>query len=235
MLKKLLISCCATFVGISCSYGAVITWGAGTDNGFSEQNGTELAIGQVVRIGTFTFGTTQAQTDALIQQNAGSAAGITTLNNNFVSLGFARIGDVFGVPSNFRGATSSNTSAVQGKQLYIWALRSTNSTTEATAVSTATQIGIVYFPLSLDSDWAVPNEVPIPDNTHVIDLTDLTDSAGTSLVAGAKVVVGSFPTGFSNFGDAPNFGLAIVPEPSSLLLLCGAGLALSARRFRAKG
>lgn len=211
MLKQiLLVSALASI--LSCgSYAATIAFGAAQDNGFSDSQGQELEIGNIVQVGVFTTGANEAERDNAIVSGFGSPAFFT---QNFVSLGTARIGDVFGTPSNFQGVSNVDTTPYVGQQLYMVALRSTDTSTAPAAMSTARDIGVYYLSLSVNTSWAVPPQNPVPGST-AIDLSDLTNPAGNALVNGARVLVGRFPLGASTAGGAPNFGLAPVPEPSS--------------------
>jgi hypothetical protein len=223
MLNKLALSIClGTFV-TSSSMAATIAWGAGQDNGFSLSNGTELAVGNLVRLGHFSI------TDGQIQAFF-SAGNIGALNSSFTEIAVAQIGDDFAVPSNFGKSSTPDTTAVAGLQLYFWAYHSSNNSSTANSIITALQMGIVYMDKAINPSWAAPAQNPVPGST-AIDLSDLTNALGTALVSGANIVVGSFPTGTSTATGAPNVGLAsIVPEPTSAALIMVGLLSFAARR-----
>lgn len=201
-------------------------WGALIDNGISLANGSNVGAGNLIRVGTFDI------SDAQIAANAGN---IAFLNSHFTEFGNTRFG--IGVPvsaANEHFFTSSTANSgpsgldIQGDQIYIWALASTDNTSVATSIATAFQLGIFYMDKAVDADWAVPVEDQIPNDTN-IDLTNL--SNGNSLAVGANVVVGSFPNGTSDASGAPNFGLA-VPEPSAATAVIASIGLLALRRRR---
>ena len=206
---------------------SIITWGASADNGFSLANGSNLAIGNLVRIGTFNI------TDDAIIANGGD---IAFLNSHFIEYGNARIGDnVGGLAEHFAANSSANAGSsglnIAGEQIYIWALASTDNSSVGASVATAFQLGIFYLDQATDARWTIPVEEPLPGATN-LDLTDL--SNGNVLANGAHVLVGSFPNGTSDQpGNAPNFGLA-VPEPSAITaVIASVGLLALRRRRRA--
>lgn len=225
MFKKLALSISLAVLITGSAHAAAIVWGAGQDNGFSQTNGTELAIGNLVRLGNFSISDGQIQAFF-------SAGNIAALNSNFTEIAVGHIGDNIGAPSNFAESDNVDTTAVAGLQLYFWAYYSSNNTSPATSISTALQMGIVYMDKAINPAWAAPVQSPIPGSTS-IDLSDLTDGPGTALISGAHIVVGSFPTGTSTAGGAPNAGLAqIVPEPTSAALMLVGVVSIAARRRR---
>jgi hypothetical protein len=227
-MKRLFSSLLIATSMISVGHAATIVWGAGQDNGFSLQNGSNLGIGNLARVGTFNV------SDAVIAANAGN---ISFLNSHFTEFGNARIGDNFGVAEHFSMNSVANSGPaglnIEGAQIYYWVFASTDNSSVANSISTAFQLGIFYFDKALDGDWAVPTQVP-PGPTATTDISDLT--TGSALTTGAHVVVGSFPDGNSDQGPAfaPNFGLAIVPEPSAAVaMVASVGLLALRRRRRA--
>jgi hypothetical protein len=228
MLKNSFLALAVALSVASSSQAATIVWGAQQDNGLSTFGGAELSQTQgFIRLGFFNL------SDAAILA-AFNTGDLSALANAFTEFGFGRIGDGLGVPSNFAEQTTANAEALGlvGKQIYFWAFRSTDITSSSTAVNTALESGIFYFDKSLNSAWTFPPEGPPPGSTSV-DLTNLTNAAGTDLLAGAHVVVGDFPNGSSSAAGAPNFGLSpVIPEPSAALLLGMGALGIIARRRR---
>jgi hypothetical protein len=209
---------------VSAGHAATIVWGASQDNGLSLQDGSNLAVGNLVRVGTFDI------TDGVIAANAGN---ISFLNSHFIEFGNARIGDGVGVPEHFSKESVANSGPaglnIEGAQIYIWAFASTDNSSVANSISTAFQLGIYYVEMGIDGDWAVPTQIP-PGPTATIDLSDLSNVA--VLANGAHVVVGSFPNGNSDQAPfAPNFGLA-VPEPSAAVAIVASVGLLALRRRR---
>jgi hypothetical protein len=223
-MKVPLLASIALFTSlVSASDAATIIWGAQIDNGFSLANGSNLGVGNLVRVGTFDI------SDGVIAANAGN---ISFLNSHFTEFGTVRIGQgVAGNPAEHFFSTSNADSGalnIVGAQIYLWAFASTDNTTVASSIATAFQLGIFYMNRTQDADWTVPVENPFPGQT-TIDLTDLTN--GAVLANGANVVVGSFPNGTSDATGAPNFGLA-VPEPSAATAVIASIGLLALRRRR---
>jgi len=194
---------------------ATINWSAGIDHGFSLENGSELPIGSLVRLGWFRDSTSGGQmTDAQIQALKTRP---TDLDSRFVEAGRSTIGSGFmpAKPGHFSAATTLNMSttgsSLVGKQMYLWVLN-------ASTVSAATQQAIIYWSIADTATnpdgtsdtpgtrWLFPALGSFPGST-TIDLTDLTTGSG-SLSAGAHLVVGTYPKGASNASGNANFGLA---------------------------
>lgn len=225
MPKKLVYSIIVISVLGFNAHAASIVWGAMEDNGFSQSNAAELPIGNLVRLGNFSL--TNGQIQAFF-----SVGDIGSLNANFVEVATAKIGDGIGAPSNLAVTSSPDTSAVEGLQMYYWVYAATNNTSNATSMSTAFEMGIFYQDKAVNSSWAFPVQTPAPGSTTV-DITQMTNAGANALVAGANVVIGSFPTGTSTAGSAPNFGLApVVPEPTSAALMLVGLVSLALRRRR---
>lgn len=228
-MKTVLIFVSTSAVIVSAALGAVVEWGAGVSNGFSVASGANLPDNSLVRVGSFDIA------DGVIAQNAFN---IPFLNSHFTQFGLAHIGDNVGDINGHFASTSQNDSGstglnLAGRQIYIWAFASTDNSTPAASILTATQQGIFYIDLANDPDWAFPVQDPVPQNT-TIDLSDLTQLANPgALRNGAHVVIGNFPGGTSTTTNAPNFALA-VPEPASLGLAFAGATAILIRRRRTK-
>ena len=222
MLKKIAITLSLAFAIVSATNAATIVSGADTSNGFSDQDGTDLGAGNLVRVGVFNL------TDAQIQ-SAFAAQNFAALEQGFIQLGTARMGDGFGFSGHYTKGIDADTTSTAGLQLALWVYKSGDNTSDTASINTPQQMGIFYMDRTLNSAWAVPPQSPIPGAT-VIDISNLTDASSANLRAGAHVVLGSFPRGASDATTAPNFGLAAVPEPSSIVLLGIASLGLLARR-----
>lgn len=201
--------------GLISSPAATVNWSAGINHGFSLANGTELAQGSLVRIGWFrNSGTGEQLTDAQIQAQSSSPS---TLNSSFVEVATSTIGSGFtpAVTGHFAASSTADTGAgglnVAGRQMYIWVLN-------AATLGAATQQAILYWDITNTSTnpdgtpqapglrWSFPGQEPVPGST-TIDITDLTTGTG-SLASGAKLLVGTYPTGTSGSTSAANFGLA---------------------------
>ncbi len=210
---QILIGAFALLLSSSATQAATVNWSAGIDHGFSLEGGTQLPAGSLVRLGYFRDPTSGVQlSDTQIQALAGNPA---LLNANFVEAANTTIGSgVSGMPSHFTAVSGVDTAAlgIVGKQAYLWVLN-------AASLVGASQQAILYWdtanatnpdgtPLRPSLRWVFPAQVPIPGTTS-IDLTDLTIGS-TALGTGARLVVGSFPTGTSANTSAPNFGLAVI-------------------------
>ncbi len=225
------LSCCAVLAAaVPASYGATIVWSAGEDNGFSLENGTNLAAGNLIRLGVF---------DVSADIIAANAFNIDFLNAHFIEIAAGQIGDgLGGIPEHFNRTDSpvigSTGFDIAGAKAYMWVFASSDNSTPAASISTVQEHGIFSF-----SSWIIPSDELSPGSL-TIDISDLTNSAGTALLNDppgpnakiSQVLVGSFDKGVSDTTGAPNFGLQVVPEPASTGLAVVGGMALLLRRRR---
>jgi hypothetical protein len=216
-MLRLTLLCFALAVS-STVQAATVVWSA-TINGFDMFNGADVAVGSLVRLGTFNL------TDDEITQNAQN---VPFLESHFTQFGSTTIGNG-GQPAGHFTATTSNESVtavtLAGSQIYVWAFSSGT-------VANSTEHGIFYIPKATDADWQFPEQVPLPGSTQ-IGLDDLTDAAtSTTLRNGAKTLIGTFGPGTSASTGKPNFTLQAVPEPGSGVILALSGCILGGLRRR---
>ena len=182
-------------------------------NGVGTATGTPLAVGSLVRVGTFT-----AASPWIVANQYDFAA----LNTNFVEFGTFSIGAGYGVAGHAVATVSGDTSlfagaggTLEGDNIYLWVFN-------AASAGTATQHGIFT---ATNGAWRFPVQTDIP-NTTTFNLRDALFSGG--------MVVGGFGTGSSATPpNAPLFNLApTVPEPGAGLglLLASAGFLRRRRR-----
>jgi hypothetical protein len=211
--------------GISAS-GAALVFSAAQDNALSLSSGGIVPQGNLARAGFFDID------DATIIANN---VNLSFLNSHFTEFGTARIGDGFaGANGIFQSSRlnrpNSDAEGFGNKQIYMWVFASTDNSSVPQSVSTAFEHGIFYVDMANAGNWRFRLTGDVPNDT-AIDLSDLTDAAGTSLVPGAHVVVGTFPKGVSPNGSSPNFGL-VIPEPSTAVLLGLGFVSVLTRRQR---
>jgi len=194
-----------------------VNWSAGIHHGFSLENGDELPVGCLVRLGWFRNPETGAQlTDLEIQAMKTS---LTDLDAAFVEAGRSSIGSGFApaLPGHFAAVDVVDGEInLLGKQMYIWVLN-------APTLEEADEQAILYWATSDTTTnpdatadtpgvrWRFPETVIFPGST-TIDLTDLTVGTG-SLAAGARLLVGTYPTGTSDASGFANFGLSNLYQP----------------------
>lgn len=198
----IVIACCLGLV-LPAKAFVTVNAGASADNGVSAASGSELEMGNYVRVGHFTV------SDSDLQAHASD---LDYLKANFVDFGSARVGDAFNVPGQWDKSISNANSDGLGlahQQIHLWILRSTNTSSLAQAIDTAIEHGIFYANKALVPDWQFPASNDIPNST-TIDMTDLTTVDDAVLSAAARVVIGSFPKGKSRSTGAANFGLATI-------------------------
>ena len=230
-MKKAIFGSILAMVSVS-TEAATVNWGAGTDNGFNDSNGADLGQLNLARVGFFDV------SDALLFSNRFD---VSFLDSHFTEFASTTIGSNFGLDGHFTASSNANpaatggiTASIVGAQMYYWILSSTNKSSTALALSSATAQGVFYVNKLNNSSWAFPSQTPVPGFTTT-DLTDLTDAGGGVLAPGATVVIGSFnttPGGVSDASGAPNFQLAAVPEPTSVFLIAAGAAGLMMRRRR---
>lgn len=223
----LVIACCLGLVLPATAF-VTVNAGATADNGVSAASGSELEMGNYVRVGHFTV------SDSDLKAHASD---LDYLNANFVDFGSARIGDAFNVPGHFDRSISNAGSDGLGlahQQIHFWILRSGNTSSLAQALATAFEHGVFYADKALVPDWQFPAGSDIPNVTSV-DLTDLTTADDSVLSAAARVLIGSFPKGKSRSTGAANFGLApVVSGLPDCQTLKPSGIAADGATLRAR-
>jgi hypothetical protein len=227
-MKKFLLAFLAAAL-LGNVHAATIVVEADDDNGFSRESGANLLKGNLVRVGYFDI------SDSVIATNKDN---VGFLDSHFVEFGIAHIGDTYNIDEHFASVVNRNTaggSSFDNKQIALWVFAANNPNSADTFVNIQgkgiLEHGIFYADMAQAPTWRIRPEAEIP-NATTIDITDLTNAAGTGLSPAGRVVVGTFPNGASDALMAPNFGLVtIVPEPSTVLaLLGGAGLLFFRRR-----
>lgn len=191
--------------------------------------GDDLQIGTSVLVGGF-----ESLTSAQVRENAQD---YNFLLENFAIWGGTQIGAGDTPEGLFSPEIPlvNSVPSLAGKQIYILVVAGTNNSTPQASLFSAFQVGLYYFDMALNANWAFPSDAGAPGFT-TIDIADLTvDNAGTTLKEGAQVVLGGFGADDNNtIEGAKNFSLAAVPEPSAAVLL-GLTLAGVAGFWRRRG
>lgn len=198
------------------SQASSVSWSAVGANQVALSDGTPASDGWLLRLGGFDV------SKANVSANAGN---VSYLNSHFIEFGTATFGNSALTAGNFgawESVSNGDTSNVgpshinlELDSMYLWAF---NSAT----IGGATQHLLVSSSLS---HWAFPLESGFP-NTTAIDLGDLTDSTGLTLLPSAELYAGNFSFQVGAGGGNLFQMVAIVPEPSVWALIALA-LALS--------
>jgi len=237
-MKKLSIAVSVMLSAVA-AYGATVNWSATIDTGVIDTGGAALTAGNYIRIGY--FGTLS---DAQVATNALTLSGISTLNSDFHEFANSTIGAGFGGNAGgFNAASAKLYSSLPGfdtstqHQIYFWALKATNNTTLANALSTTTQTAIGFIPKANLPGWQFPSATPTDTNVTSIEISEFANvnrlfQAGTFVAAGSPSLDGIF--GASNHA-VQLAAVAPVPEPSVLAFLGMAAFATAAARRRKRG
>jgi hypothetical protein len=232
-MKKFLtifITSCV-LINSTTSSAATVAWGAAIDTGIIDTGSAALAQGNYVRIGY--FGTL---TNAQIQADATTPAGITALNADFHEFANTTIGTNTSAAGSFSINSSPTYASLSGftpsSQMYFWALDSTNHTSLSNALSTVTQTAIAYVPLANNSNWQFPaTDIAATKSPDIKDLSN----------ANAVFLAGSYVSGttasLTPIFSSPNHALQLAtvgaaPEPSRIMYFGIALLGLIWRRRR---
>jgi hypothetical protein len=222
---KKIIALVATGTLLSCSIlfanSTTANWGAQITNGVGDASGTPLpnGSGDLILLGSFDI------SGAIIAANG---ANESFLMSHFTTFATAAIGqgDPGGAGSASDGywtAVDNNSSSslgIQNTEIYYWIFN-------ASTAGSATQYGI--FTNSSLPSWSFPDDTSVA----AVSTTDLSqvphDSSG--------ILWGSYGTGLSRDGASPLYNLAVIPEPSTLILavlglICVPLTALRRRKFR---
>ncbi|MBA3962069.1 MAG: DVUA0089 family protein [Chthoniobacterales bacterium] len=184
MFVRLLSVVIASFLAISVD-ASQVSWGAADSNGIGGVNGTDLPVGNLVRVGSFNI------SDSQIVANKTDLA---FLESHFIEFGRAAIGDgVGGIAAFWFKNTTASTDAlaIAGARIYYFIYN-------APAGSTPTQIGVFTAPNN--GAWIFPDDNAIP-NTTSTDLANVPhDSTG--------LIIGGFGVGTSDATGTPLYNLA---------------------------
>lgn len=219
-----------------------VNWKASDNNGFGLADGTPLANGNEVRLGTFDFASNvSGNIQSFIQARdfAGLASHFTLFDKAYI--GFSS-GDSLGtVPfENRAGLFERSSGGIEvptgsllfGKQIYLWVFKTTGDDPVRENFDNVKATGIFT---SDTAAWIFPSDTDngIPGSTS-IELTNLSNETNDALFSTARLVVGDF--GFSTVplatGDNHVFRLVQAPEPGVVALFAAAALPLLGRRSR---
>lgn len=233
-MKKLTFAL-AVLLSALAAQGATVNWSAQVDTGFAASNNSALTQGNFLRIGYFTI------SDAAVAALAvPTLVNVASLNASFVEFGNTTVGQGFGVDGFFQKSSglsyATNPTFITTSQIYIWALKATNNTSIATALTSATEQAIFYEPFSTGTSgnkasWQFPaNDLA---NGTAPDIGDAKPSLGGVYLAGSYQASNPALTTILT-SPAGAVKLQAVPEPSILTLcaLAAVGVAGARRRSR---
>lgn len=239
----------ALFAACNIQAATVLTanWAAATDNGLGLSNGTPLAVGNEIRLGAFDFpdATLNSQVQGFISSGdlVGLAAHFTLFDTAFIGTS-AFAGNLGTIPLSQRsglfekssgGVSLAAGSPLFSKQMFMWAFKTSGDNGVLGNFSNVTQTGVFS---SNTSAWFFPADTGNPES-RPIEITNLSDSAGTALAATARIVSGGFGTSTVPLATAPSSGsdrvftltpVTPVPEPGAIGLLAVGSLAFAGRR-----
>lgn len=195
---------------VSCA--ATVSWGAAIDTGVIDVASSALPVGNVIRIGYFgTF------SGALITANSTTNAGLSILDGDFHQFAQSTIGTgTANTPATFSVNSTPSYATLPGftpnTQIYFWAFKSSNTSSIANVLATATETAIAYVPFANNSAWQFPaSDIAAAKS---IDLTQLSNANTVVLAGNYKAGNTASLTGI--FGST-NHALqlaSVVPEPS---------------------
>jgi hypothetical protein len=183
--------------------GTTVDWGAQISNGVGDASGTPLpnGSGDLILLGNFSL------TNAQIIANGSNEAFLMSHFTTFASAAIGQ-GDPNGAGSASDGywtAVSVNSTSglsIQNTEVYYWVFN-------ASTAGSATQYGIFTVPTG-NANWVFPDDSGSAQHITT-DLSQVPqDSSG--------ILWGSYGTGTSRDTVSPLYNLAIVPEPSALVL-----------------
>jgi hypothetical protein len=218
-IKYLVAGLVATGLAVSSSYATVsVNWSTGSttylsDSGGAADDGTQLAPGDLLEIGTFAVapvGVTLATVNATLASFEVFASG--TINAGAGAFGLASV----------------NTAAplFNGQQIYLVAYNGPSTIG-------ATEAGIFYANDTVNTAWKMPADGPTALTTiDPADLFGANSGVSANLGPAGNVVYGgtSFDSGGYSLLDTAN--IVVVPEPSSVVLVVTGLLGLLGLRRR---
>ena len=194
---------------VSPTQAATIHWAASANHGINVASGSPVPDGSLARLGWFRDPATGLQlTDAQIRA---LSADPVVLDDYFIEAH-----STLTTSGHFSATAVTDPTTIglslEGKQIFVWVLN-------ADELSSATEQGIFY--------WSLTDRTTNPDATLVrpgarwafpvgtketsVEITDLT-TGQDSVSAGARVVLGSFPSGLSPVTQSPNFSLESINQ-----------------------